>query len=245
MRAFPIPALEIAEAPRLFTAATYNIHRCYGADGKYEPDRIVQVIRSLKADIIGLQEVDSRVSAGFGMTQLEYITMFTKYKSLIGPCIRDIYGCYGNALLTKLPILDYRLIDLSVKRREPRGAIDVDLDADGTPLRVIVTHLGRNAAERGIQAKKLVEHIGKPADVPVVLMGDFNEWFPLSGNLRYLYEKIGKTTVQKTFPSRLPIFSLDRIWLLHGGKNCDQQVVATPISKFASDHLPVVMSFQI
>lgn len=243
MRAFPVTALE--EAPRRFTAATYNIHRCYGADGKYEPDRIVQVIRSLKADIIGLQEVDSRISAGFGMTQLEYITMFTKYKSLVGPCIRDLYGCYGNALLTKLPITDYRLIDLSVKGREPRGAIDVDLEADGITLRVIVTHLGRNAAERRIQAKKLVEHIGKPADVPVVLMGDFNEWFPLSGNLRYLYEKIGRTKTKPSFPSRLPVFSLDRIWLLHGGKNCDQQVHSNQITKLASDHLPVVMKFQI
>lgn len=243
MRAFPLAALE--EAPRLFTAATYNVHRCYGADGKYEPDRIVQVIRSLKADFVGLQEVDSRVPAGFGMTQLEYMTMFTKFKSLIGPCIRDLYGCYGNALLTRFPITDYRLIDLSVRGREPRGAIDVDLDADGTPLRVIVTHLGRNAIERGIQAKKLIAHIGKPSDVPIVLMGDFNEWFPLSGNLRYLYGKIGKTKTMPTFPSRLPVFSLDRIWLLHGGKNCEQKAVSTPVSKYASDHLPVVISFQI
>ncbi len=243
MRAFPIAAVE--EAPRLFTAATYNIHRCYGADGKYEPDRIVQVIRSLKSDIIGLQEVDSRIPAGFGLTQLEYITMFTKYRSLVGPCIRDLYGCYGNALLTRLPITDYRLIDLSVKGREPRGAIDVDLDAHGAPLRVIVTHLGRSYSERGIQAKKLVEHIGKPGDVPVVVMGDFNEWFPLSGNLRFLYDKMGKAAVRATFPSRLPIFSLDRIWLLHGGKNRDQQVHSNEVSKVASDHLPVVMNFQI
>jgi len=243
MRASPIPAVE--QAQRSFTAATYNIHRCYGADGKYEPDRIVQVIRSLGADIIGLQEVDSRIPAGFGLTQLEYITMFTKYRSLVGPCIRDLYGCYGNALLTRLPITDYRLIDLSVKGREPRGAIDVDLYAGGMPLRVIVTHLGRRSYERKIQARKLMEHIGGPAKAPLVLMGDFNEWFPLSGNLRYLRGVCGNAKGKPSFPSRFPVFSLDRIWLLHGGRNCDQQVHSTEVSRLASDHLPVVMSFRI
>lgn len=243
MNAFQIPAVE--EAPRSFTAATYNIHRCYGMDGKYEPDRIVQVIRSLRADVIGLQEVDARVPAGFGMTQLEYITMFTKYRSLIGPCIRDPHGCYGNALLTRLPITDYRLIDLSVKRREPRGAMDVDLDARGTPLRVIVTHLGMNFSERSSQIKKLLDHIGKPGDIPVVLMGDFNEWFPFSGNLRFLRDTCGKTKGRPSFPSRFPVFALDRIWLLHAGKNRDQRVHVTPVSRVASDHLPVVMNFQI
>lgn len=244
MRALLIPSAE--EAVRSYRAASYNIHRCRGADGRYDPDRIVRVIRQVNADIIGLQEVDSRVPAGFGSTQLEHITMLTKYKSLIGPCIRYINGCYGNALLTRLPISDYRLIDLSVDGREPRGALDVDLVAGGFPLRVVVTHFGnRSGSERRKQARKLVEHLGDPGDTPVLVMGDFNEWFPWSSNLGYLNEKLGTAEAKPSFPSIYPVFALDRIWLRNGEKHSGLVVHSTPESKKASDHLPVVLTFRI
>ena len=38
---------------------TYNIHKCRGLDQRVRPDRIVEVLKEINADIIALQEVVS------------------------------------------------------------------------------------------------------------------------------------------------------------------------------------------
>jgi len=225
--------------------ATYNVHRCIGVDGVYHPDRITVVLRALNADLIGLQEVDSRLPAGAGMSQLDYLATMLHAKAIAGPCIQEAHGHYGNALLTRLPVVDFRLIDLSVTGREPRGAIDVDVAVDGRVLRVIVTHLGCGAFERRRQIRRLLDYIGKARKKPTVVMGDFNEWAPLSRGLRTIHSHFGATSAQASFPSRFPIFSLDRIWLLGGSKRPVFQVHKSPLARIASDHLPVTAQIWI
>ncbi len=39
--------------------SSYNIHRCYGRDGVYRPDRTREVLRQIDADVIALQEVET------------------------------------------------------------------------------------------------------------------------------------------------------------------------------------------
>jgi hypothetical protein len=69
-------------------------------------------------------------------------------------------------------VLDVRRVDLTVYRREPRGALDVDLDIDGRAVRVLVTHLGLLPGERRKQVRRLLDLLGDhPSDV-VVLCGD-------------------------------------------------------------------------
>ena len=51
------PYAPAAHAPAL-TLASYNIHRCIGSDGRYEPARIRDVLRALDADLVALQEVE-------------------------------------------------------------------------------------------------------------------------------------------------------------------------------------------
>ena len=191
--------------------ASYNIHRCIGVDGRYDPDRIAGVIRSIEADVIGLQEVDSRLPAGAGMAQLDYLASILKFKSISGPCIREDHGCYGNALLTRWPVLDVRLIDLSVPGREPRGAVDADLQIEGSTIRVVVTHLGCRAAERRAQIRRLLHFINKDRKERTVIMGDFNEWSPLSRGLRAIHWHLGSTSAKGTFPSRFPVLRLDHL----------------------------------
>jgi len=236
---FPAAAAEIL--PSRLSVASYNIHSCFGIDGRYSPERTAEVIRELQPDIIGLQEVDSRLAAE-RMLQLDYLAARTRLKAVAGPCIRDKKGCYGNALLTKFPVVGVRLIDLSIPGREPRGAMDVDLNVNGALLRTVVTHLGCSAVERRHQIRRLLDRIDRRMERPALIMGDFNEWIPMSNSLKTIHSRVGAASSCRTFPSRFPVFALDRIWVCGNGARPEFSVHKTPLSRTASDHLPITAS---
>ncbi len=114
-------------------------------------------------------------------------------------------GPFGNALLTKRKILEVRRLALGYGRREPRNALDVDLEVSGQRLRVIVTHLGLFAAERRWQVKKLPDLVRHtPAHERVIVLGDINEWMPLSRPLRWMNSLLGRSVAERSFPSKWP-----------------------------------------
>ena len=166
--------------------ATYNVHTCVGVDHRYDPARVAQVLRELRADIIGLQEVDAGHRHGRHLDQWLYFAEATGLEAVRGASLIDHRGRFGNAILTRFPVLGVRQIDLSVPGREPRGAIDVDLAVEGRVLRVVATHLGLNAAERRIQARRLIERLAAAAGRRdgLIIMGDLNEWRGRRGGIR-------------------------------------------------------------
>ena len=103
--------------------ATYNIHACIGADGRYDPDRVVRVLLELNADVVALQEVEQHAVGD--MDLLQFLAAKTGYQAVAGPTLLRDTRDYGNAVLTRLPIVTMQRIDLSLPRREPRGALDV------------------------------------------------------------------------------------------------------------------------
>src|SRR5581483_10937782 len=137
------------------TAASYNIHRCIGLDGRHDPERVACVIDELDTDIIGLQEVESRLGGTPDTHQLNFLAEETGFIAVAGSTILRPDSHYGNALLTRHNVREVRSHDLSVPGREPRGILDVDLDVHGHPLRVLVTHLGLGARERRRQTNML------------------------------------------------------------------------------------------
>ena len=228
--------------PLRLSLASYNVHRCFGTDGHYLPERTVQVLKALDADIIGLQEVDMRLLVD-GRTQLDFFAETLAMHPVAGPNLKGRRGKFGNALLSRWPVLAVRRIDLTVRHYEPRGAIDCDFKVDGTVVRVVVSHLGLNAAERRLQVRTLVAALGAAQDSaiddrPTVVMGDFNEWRPARGALGGLDRRFGPSLTPRTFPSRLPLLPLDRFWVSAGGL-CQLAVHATPLSRITSDHLPL------
>src|SRR5258705_3507094 len=121
------------------------------------------------------------------------------------------YGEYGNALLTRLPVRGVTLIDLSVGRLEPRGAIDAEVDVDGVRCRVLVTHLGLRRAERNQQLAHLVAHPPRwPGPALTVLLGDLNEWLAIAGLTPRLPEGFA-CIAPRSFPARAPLLRLDAI----------------------------------
>ncbi|MCE5245190.1 MAG: endonuclease/exonuclease/phosphatase family protein [Syntrophobacteraceae bacterium] len=233
--------MEIEEVPRSFLcAASYNVHRCVGLDRRFDPDRIARVIGEIDADIIGLQEIDSRFYQNGEHGHVDYLAKATGLNAIMGPTLRKSGGRYGNGLFTKHDIRDVRRIDLSVPGRQPRGAIDVELDVNGESVRVVVAHLGLGLRERRRQVKRLCEVFcsDQKSQIQIVL-GDFNEWMPKGKPLCWIHDHFGKPPARLTFPSVFPLLALDRIWIRPLEALVSMRAHVTAESRIASDHLPV------
>ncbi len=223
----------------MISLASYNIHRCFGTDRKYLPERIAEVLQALDSDIIALQEVDMRLLVD-GRPQLDFFAHTLRMTGVSGANVQDHRGHFGNALLTRLPVLAVRRIDLSVRRFEPRGAIDTDMLFGDLPIRVVATHLGLNAAERRLQVRHLLHALeDESGTAACIVLGDFNEWKPGGGALRALHRRFGRALPLRTFPSRFPLLPLDRIWVWPRPARHRLRTYATPLTRLASDHLPI------
>lgn len=219
------------------TIATYNIHAAVGTDGRFAPERVAGVLQELNADIIALQEVP--LGGSRTPNVLTMLQEATGFHAAEGPaCIRPERR-YGNAVLTRYPILSMRTIDLSFGSREPRGALDADINCHGHMLRVIATHLGLRPAERRDQIRRLLQ-VFDTEEMPVILMGDINEWFVWGRSLRWLVSHFQAVPAPRTFPSRRPLFALDRIWIRPRNRLVHVQVHDSKLARLASDHLPLI-----
>ncbi|TMA64185.1 MAG: hypothetical protein E6J73_07815 [Deltaproteobacteria bacterium] len=70
-------------------------------------------------------------------------------------------------------------------------------------------------------------------------MSDFNEWLPTGRSLRWIHTRLGKTALVRTFPAAFPLFALDRIWVSPAAALVKVSRVRTPLTRIASDHLPL------
>ncbi len=225
---------------RRLTVATYNVHRCVGADGRCDPDRVAEVLRELDCDVAGLQEVDCHAHDALGFDQLAHLAQRAgELHFVAGPTLRRRSVTTGNAVLSRYPVVDKRWVDLSVTRREPRGALDLDLDVEGTLVRVVDTHLGLSLGERAAQVERLLAALGARDEALTVLVGDFNEWYPRGRSLRHLGEVFEAVPAVATFPVRWPVLPLDRVFLRPRGRASSARAHATPAARRASDHLPL------
>ncbi|HEX4924081.1 MAG TPA: endonuclease/exonuclease/phosphatase family protein [Bdellovibrionales bacterium] len=225
-------------------AATYNIHRCIGTDGKMDMGRIVAVLKEIDADLVGIQEIDSH-HIDEGGHQLNYLAKHTGYHVAAGPTLWRSDGEYGNAFLSRFPIKVLRRMDLSSARREPRGALDVDLDIQGIHCRVITTHLGLKWRERKFQLGKIFEGVTVSSRHPLIIMGDMNEWLPFMGATRIFRSQFGFVPRILSYPSFFPVFPLDQIYICPSSYLVSAGVHVSKLSRVASDHLPVAAEIRL
>lgn len=222
--------------------ASYNTHRCIGGDGRFDPGRTVGVLKELRADVIALQEVEANLENEDNL--LTHLAREAGLQAVAGPTLFRRSGHYGNALLLRGRVLEVGRIDLSVPGSEPRGALDVVVGLDGVTIQVVATHLGLKPKERRLQIRRLLDQFRLQATDYQVLMGDLNAWFLWGRPLRWLHTLFEEAPAPATFPSRHPIFALDRIWVKPRYRLSNLTVHNSALARSASDHLPVTAVVQ-
>ena len=222
--------------------ATYNIHSGVGVDRRFRPERVLAVIAELEADIIALQEVLSPV-AGFDVH--EHLREKSGFHLATMATMQLAGGTFGNALLSRWPIVEVVEHSISVDEREPRGALEVTIERHSAQLRVIATHLGLRSAERREQLARLVTIVQRDAALPTILAGDFNIARAGAKEWRAHAAVLGKCDALATFPSFAPVLQLDRIFAAHDATIVEIAVHRSRKARFASDHLPLLATIEL
>ncbi|MBN9009052.1 MAG: endonuclease/exonuclease/phosphatase family protein [Rhizobiales bacterium] len=220
--------------------ASYNVHKCVGMDQRFDPERIGAVIAEIGADVIALQEAEQRF--GERNVLLDFAEIERRHGLVAVALAEDAgrRGWHGNVLLFREAVVR-DVHPLQLPGVEPRGALVVDVDLDAGPLRVVAAHLGLLRRSRALQAEAILATICARSERPTLLVGDLNEW--RHGDRSSLYSldphfgPLGANL--PTFPSRFPLFALDRILGNSPSLISGIAVHDTALARVASDHLPI------
>jgi endonuclease/exonuclease/phosphatase family metal-dependent hydrolase len=219
--------------------ATYNVHGHKGTDGKVVADRTFDVVRHLHADCVALQEFVN-APAPTGEVLLDQWARSLGMHGAYAAAFERGGEEFGNALLTRWPILEQHAHDMSLPGYRRRVVLEVLVSVYGVKLQLMSLHLGVSPRERALQAQQLFEVCSaRRADIHL-LLGDFNEWSRFSAVSRRLRAHFDVTRQVPTFPSRAPVVGLDRVWMHPRGGIREARVDASPAARLASDHLPLV-----
>jgi endonuclease/exonuclease/phosphatase family metal-dependent hydrolase len=220
---------------------TWNIHAGIGPDRAYDMERVVALVRKHDPDIVALQEIDSRGRGGnaspFALLSAALGEHAAEARTITAPD-----GHYGHAVISRWPLSNIILHNLSIFRHEPRLAIQADVATPYGPLHLAAVHLGLRLYERRAQAVMLSTMIAT-AHETAVMLGDFNEWTARGAVRRALTHLFPAHTRLRTFPARWPLFMLDRVYcrplhaLVRSWTDRDCCV--------ASDHLPVIADIRV
>ncbi|MYM53995.1 endonuclease/exonuclease/phosphatase family protein [Thalassovita mangrovi] len=217
--------------------ASYNLQKCVGLDLRRRPDRSLQVIEALQAQVVVLQEADKRLPPRPAALPHD---MVEDHGWTIVPFGQPggSLGWHGNAMLVRPGVGIRKTAHVELPGLEPRGAICAELDTGIGPIRVIGAHLGLVRRYRLLQVAAIVRHLREMPDMPTVLAGDFNEWgsvMPLdtvAQGLRFIHARL-------SYPAPRPVAALDRIALSDHLRFTRTGVHKAQPARVASDHLPV------
>lgn len=216
---------------------TWNVHGCVGRDGVCDPGRVARVLEAAQPDISALQEIDNRTTSA-AQDPFSYFGTLFGWTSVAARTLAARDGHYGHIVLSRWPIESLGELDLSVRWREPRKAIVGAVASPVGRIVVIAAHLGLLPFERRRQLGRLQERIAAIPDRPLIVLGDFND-FPGRGLAeRSLCPPLTSAPELPTYPSRLPLLPLDRVWFT---EPLELATIATlRDAGRVSDHLPLL-----
>jgi endonuclease/exonuclease/phosphatase family metal-dependent hydrolase len=235
------PSARGAERSPGTLVASYNVHKCVGVDGRFDPERIARVIAEIGPDVIALQEADKRFGERHGLLDLAWLEQETGLAPVPLGNTSRAHGWHGNVVLFRRGVVqDVHQVELP--GLEPRGALVVELDLEsGAALRIVAAHLGLLRRSRSQQARRLIEIMQSRDERPTLLLGDLNEWrLGARSALKELVPAFQTLPMPvPSFPSGLPLLALDRIIANRPEILSDVEVHDTPLARTASDHLPI------
>ncbi|UUT20512.1 endonuclease/exonuclease/phosphatase family protein [Pseudomonas sp. T8] len=256
----PIPPAIGLAAARRFTVLTVNTHKGFTAlNRRFILPELREAVRSVEADVVFLQEVHGahdqhpqRYNNWPSMPQYEFLAdsiwpQFAYGRNAVYPA-----GDHGNALLSKFQIIRYDNLDISLSGHESRGLLHCVLRLPGDALEVhaICVHLGLRESHRQQQLDLLLQLIAElPGDEPLIVAGDFNDW-RLRADARLAPSGLREAFVSlhgkpaRSFPARLPLLRLDRIYVRHLKVHRPQVLDTHPWSHL-SDHAPLSVEVEL
>ena len=243
-----------------FRVLTVNTHKGFTAlNRRFILPELREAVRSVSADVVFLQEVHGtheqhpkRYDNWPAMPQYEFLAdtlwpQFAYGRNAVYPA-----GDHGNALLSKFQIVRHENLDVSISGHENRGLLHcvLRLPGDGPEVHAICVHLGLRETHRNAQLKLLVRRLKElPDDAPVIVAGDFNDWRQRADRLltphglrEVFAEQHGKPA--RSFPARLPVLRLDRIYVRHLRASLAQVLTSRPWSHL-SDHAPLSVEIEL
>jgi endonuclease/exonuclease/phosphatase family metal-dependent hydrolase len=220
--------------------ASYNIRKAIGTDRRRRPERIIEVLNELDADVVALQEADRRFGARDAAIPAHLLDEHSDMRAIPLSARAGSLGWHGNAILVRKGMRVRHCAMLHLPSLEPRGAVMAEIDLDGSFLRVVGMHLDLSGLWRRRQAHTVLTHIeDRSEQMPTVLMGDLNEWSPRNGCLRDFGAHLDFADTGRSFHAHNPIARLDRIMVSRDLRVTDAGTHRSATARTASDHLPV------
>jgi endonuclease/exonuclease/phosphatase family metal-dependent hydrolase len=224
----------------MIRVASYNMRKAIGTDRRRRPERTLEVLCELDADVIALQEADRRFGTRASAIPLHMIEEHSDYKPVAFDARDGSLGWHGNALLVRKNVDVLRKELLHLPSLEPRGAVMADICLNGEELRVVGMHLDLSGLWRRQQAHTILHHLDtREVKMPAVLMGDLNEWSVRGGCLRDFGHHLAFADCGRSFHVRRPVARLDRIMVTPGLGIDECGVHHSAAARKASDHYPV------
>lgn len=236
----------------MLTITSYNIHKGMSPlNRRVIMTQLGQALARLSPDVLCLQEVSGQ--------NLKRILAYDDYPrqaqhDWFGACLglasdygknaSYAHGHHGNATLSRYPLWSECNVNISVNRLEQRGVLHSKIEVGGRMVVILNAHLNLLHYDRVKQYKAISEYITTqlPSDVPLILAGDFNDWSKKSDDF---FVPLGLTEVfthfgnqPATFPARLPLISLDRIYVKNLTIKNATVHTGMPWATL-SDHLPI------
>jgi endonuclease/exonuclease/phosphatase family metal-dependent hydrolase len=245
-----IVAIGRAEPPLRVRVLSYNIHHGEGQDYVVDLERIARVIESVDPDLVALQEVDCNVRRTDLLDQPAELARLTKMHFVFGHNIPHEGGLYGNAVLSRWPIVrseNHRLPTCYVG--EQRGVLEVAVQPPGRkgPLLLLATHFDDRpqSAERRLSARMVNDLIATRGGVPALLVGDLNdttESFTI-GELDKLWRRANLSHAA-TYPVGFPYKQIDYVMVYPRTK---WRVIEARVldERIASDHRPFLVVLEL
>jgi endonuclease/exonuclease/phosphatase family metal-dependent hydrolase len=217
--------------------ASYNLQKCVGLDLRRRPDRSLEVIAALDAQIVVLQEADKRLPPRPAALPA-YMVEDAGWRVVPVGAPGGSLGWHGNAMLLRPGLVVHEAEPIELPGFEPRGAIRVDLDTPLGPLRVVGLHLGLRRRDRLRQMAAIERALRALPPCPTVLAGDFNEWRGASA-LDATAQSVHFVRGPNSYPAPRPVAALDRFALSPALRAVATGSPRAQRARVASDHLPV------
>ncbi|MFK3887995.1 endonuclease/exonuclease/phosphatase family protein [Sphingomonas sp. NPDC079357] len=220
--------------------ASYNIRKAIGTDRRRSPERVLQVLREIDADLVALQEADRRFGQRAAVLTPHLLEEHSDWQAVGLGTRAASMGWHGNAILVRKSARILDCEQLHLPALEPRGAVSAEIALGGVSVRIVGMHLDLSGLWRRRQAAAILSHVASSVrSMPTVMMGDLNEWSRAAGCLRDFGSSFRFADTGASFHARRPIARLDRIMVSPELRIDACGVHQSPAARIASDHLPI------